>query len=67
MPDFDLRFTAVFISSNEGEILFFEINLGQFLRLIRAEFLVDAQGLNQVRGRPISVSTILETIKKTLD
>jgi len=43
-----------------------EINLGQFLRLIRAEYLVDAKGLNLVRGRPISVSTIVETVKKTL-
>jgi len=44
-----------------------EINLGQFLRLIRSEYLVDAQGLNLVRGRPISVSTIVETVKKKLD
>ena len=43
-----------------------EINLGQFLRLIRSEYLVDAQGLNLVRGRPISVSTIVETVKKKL-
>ena len=43
-----------------------EINLGQFLRLIRAEYLVDAKGLNLVRGRPISASTIVETVKKTL-
>jgi len=34
--------------------------------LIRAEYLVDAQGLNLVRGRPIGVSTIIETVKKTL-
>ena len=43
-----------------------EINLGQFLRLIRSEYLVDAQGLNLVRGRPISASTIVETVKKKL-
>ena len=43
-----------------------EINLGQFLRLIRAEYLVDAKGLNLVRGRPISALTIVETVKKTL-
>jgi hypothetical protein len=34
--------------------------------LIRAEYLVDAQGLNLVRGRPIGASTIIETVKKTL-
>ena len=43
-----------------------EINLGQLLRLIRAEYLVDAQGLNLVRGRPIGASTIIEIVKKTL-
>ncbi|MBT7423327.1 MAG: 2-oxoacid:acceptor oxidoreductase subunit alpha, partial [Candidatus Marinimicrobia bacterium] len=34
-------------------ILIPEINYGQLIKLIRAEFLVDAQGLNQVRGKPI--------------
>ena len=43
-----------------------EINLGQLLRLIRSEYLVDAQGLNLVRGRPIGASTIMETVNKTL-
>ena len=43
-----------------------EINLGQFLRIIRSEFLVDAKGLNLVRGVPISASTIVETVKNTL-
>lgn len=43
-----------------------EINLGQLIRLIRSEYLVDAQGLNLVRGRPIGASTIMETVNKTL-
>ena len=28
------------------------MNLGQLLKLIRAEFLVDAVGYNQLRGQP---------------
>ena len=47
-------------------ILVPEINLGQLLRLIRSEYLVDAKGLNLVRGRPIGAATIVETVKKTL-
>jgi len=47
-------------------ILVPEINLGQLLRLIRAEYLVDAQGLNLVRGRPIGAGKIVETVKKIL-
>ncbi|MBJ13361.1 MAG: 2-oxoglutarate ferredoxin oxidoreductase subunit alpha [Candidatus Marinimicrobia bacterium] len=47
-------------------ILVPEINLGQLLRLIRSEYLVDAKGLNFVRGRPIGAPTIIEHVKKTL-
>ena len=47
-------------------ILIPEINLGQLLRLIRYEYLVDAKGLNLVMGRPIGAATIVETVNKTL-
>ena len=47
-------------------ILVPEINLGQLLRLVRSEFLVDAKGLNLVKGRPIGASVIVETVKETL-
>ncbi len=47
-------------------ILIPEINLGQLLRLIRSEYLVDAKGLNLVRGRPIGAATIVEKVKETL-
>ena len=47
-------------------ILIPDINLGQLLRLIRSEYLVDAKGLNLVRGRPIGAATIVETVNKTL-
>jgi hypothetical protein len=32
------------------------LNTGQLLRLIRAEFLVNATGLNKVAGEPFKVS-----------
>ena len=51
---------------NFKNILIPEINLGQLLRLIRSEYLVDAKGLNLVRGRPIGAATIVETVNKTL-
>ena len=47
-------------------ILVPEINLGQLLRLVRAEYLVDAKGLNLVRGRPIGAATIVEKVKEIL-
>ncbi len=51
---------------NFKHILVPEINLGQLLRLIRSEYLVDAKGLNLVRGRPIGAATIVEKVKETL-
>ena len=35
------------------KILIPEMNLGQLLKLVRAEFLVDAIGYNRVRGHPV--------------
>jgi 2-oxoglutarate ferredoxin oxidoreductase subunit alpha len=40
-----------------------EINLGQLLQLVRAEFLVDAVGYNQVRGLPLRASEVAEAIQ----
>jgi 2-oxoglutarate ferredoxin oxidoreductase subunit alpha len=39
-----------------------EINLGQLLKLVRAEFLVDAVGFNRVRGLPFRAGDIEEAI-----
>lgn len=43
-----------------------ENNLGQLLSLLRAKYLVDAEGFFKVQGRPFSVGEILEKIKETL-
>ena len=40
-----------------------EMNLGQLLKLIRAEFLVDAVGYNRVRGLPLRAAEIAEAIE----
>jgi 2-oxoglutarate ferredoxin oxidoreductase subunit alpha len=39
-----------------------EMNLGQLVKLLRAEYLVDAEGLNKVQGKPFKVSEICEKI-----
>jgi 2-oxoglutarate/2-oxoacid ferredoxin oxidoreductase subunit alpha len=39
-----------------------EINLGQLLQLIRAEYLVDAVGYNRVRGLPLRAGEVEEAI-----
>ena len=44
------------------KILVPEMNLGQLLKLVRAEFLVDAVGYNRVRGLPFKASELQEAI-----
>ena len=48
------------------KVLIPEINMGQLIKLVRSEFLVDAQGLNLVRGRPIGASVIIEKAKEII-
>jgi 2-oxoglutarate ferredoxin oxidoreductase subunit alpha len=43
-----------------------EINLGQLVKLVRADYLVDAIGFNQVQGRPFKVSEIVGRCMKLL-
>ena len=44
------------------KVLIPEMNLGQLLKLVRAEFLVDAVGYNRVRGLPFKASELAEAI-----
>ncbi len=43
-----------------------ELNCGQLCRLVRAEFLVDAVGLNKVTGRPFAVQEVVDKIEELL-
>ena len=44
------------------KVLIPEVNTGQLLKVIRAEFLLDITGLNKVAGEPFKVSEITEKI-----
>ncbi len=44
-----------------------EMNMGHLLRLIRAEYLVDAIGFNKIQGRPFKVDEIVTRVKKLLE
>ena len=48
------------------QVLVPELNMGQLLRLIRAEYLIDAVGLNKVQGKPFAVAEVIEEIEKLL-
>ena len=43
-----------------------ELNNGQLVQLLRAAYLVPAEGLNKVQGKPFKVSEISEAIEATL-
>jgi 2-oxoglutarate/2-oxoacid ferredoxin oxidoreductase subunit alpha len=49
------------------KVLVPEMNLGQLLKLLRAEFLVDAVGYNKVRGRPFSSTELAEAITTLIE
>jgi 2-oxoglutarate ferredoxin oxidoreductase subunit alpha len=44
-----------------------EINSGQLVRILRAEYLVDAVGFNRVRGMPLQTQEIHEAITQLLE
>jgi 2-oxoglutarate ferredoxin oxidoreductase subunit alpha len=44
-----------------------EMNLGQLLKLVRAEFLVDAVGYNRVSGLPLRAAEVAEAIEALVD
>jgi 2-oxoglutarate ferredoxin oxidoreductase subunit alpha len=48
-------------------ILVPEMNAGQLVRMLRAEFLLPAEGLNKVSGQPFKVSEILAAIDAALE
>ncbi len=47
-------------------ILIPELNMGQLSKLIRADYLVDAVGLNLVKDRPFKASDIVDKVKEII-
>jgi 2-oxoglutarate ferredoxin oxidoreductase subunit alpha len=55
------------ILSRYRRVLVPEINSGQLVRVLRAEYLVDAVGFNRVRGLPLATQEIHEAIHQLLE
>jgi len=49
------------------KVLVPEINSGQLVRILRAEYLVDAVGFNKVRGMPLQTQEIYDAINELLE
>jgi len=54
------------ILSRYDRVLVAELNTGQLRALLRGRYLVDAQGLNKITGRPFAVAEVVEGIEKAL-
>ena len=49
------------------QILVPEMNTGQLLTMLRSSFLVPAEGLNKVEGRPFKIAEIADAIRRRLE
>ncbi|MBP1686065.1 MAG: 2-oxoglutarate oxidoreductase, alpha subunit [Deltaproteobacteria bacterium] len=49
------------------KVLVPEMNLGQLVKVLRAEYLVDAVGVNKIQGLPFKVSEIANSIRRALE
>ena len=54
------------IIRNFKHVIVAELNMGQLRQVIRAEFLIDAQGLNKIQGLPFKVAEVHDAIEKLL-
>jgi 2-oxoglutarate ferredoxin oxidoreductase subunit alpha len=52
------------IIRNFKHVLVAELNMGQLRTVIRAEFLVDAVGLNKIQGQPFKVREVITAVEK---
>ncbi len=58
LPDVFSRFKKILVP---------ELNLGQLVRILRAEYLVDAVGMNKIQGRPFKVSELVKRIQRLIE
>jgi 2-oxoglutarate ferredoxin oxidoreductase subunit alpha len=49
------------------KVLVAELNMGQLVKILRAEYLVDAKGFNKVQGQPFKVGELMEKMNEFLE
>ena len=50
-----------------GSVLVPELNNGQLVKLLRTEYLVDAESLTKIAGQPFRISELVEAVQERLD
>lgn len=54
------------IVKNYKHVVMPEMNNGQFIKIVREKFLVDAKGLNKIKGLPFATDEIVKFVKQVL-
>jgi 2-oxoglutarate/2-oxoacid ferredoxin oxidoreductase subunit alpha len=49
------------------KILVPELNMGQLVKILRAEFLIDAVGMNKIQGRPFKISELVTRAQRLIE
>jgi 2-oxoglutarate ferredoxin oxidoreductase subunit alpha len=55
------------VLANYKMIIVPEMNMGQLRMLLRAQFLVDAHGINKIKGKPFTISELVARIAAVMD
>jgi len=58
LPDIFSRFKKILVP---------ELNMGQLVKILRAEFLVDAVGMNKIQGRPFKISELVKRVLRLIE
>ena len=51
---------------NFDKVIMPEMNNGQFIKIVREKFLIDAKGLNKIKGLPFATEEIVNKVKEEL-
>ncbi len=54
------------VLENFDKVLIPEWNMGQLRLLVRAKYLIDARGLNKIKGKPFNVEEVVQAIRQHL-
>ena len=55
------------IIKNYKKVVVPELNNGQLVRLLRDAYLVDAQGINKIQGKPFTETELVEALTRHLE
>ena len=49
------------------KVMIAEMNMGQLLKMVRADYLIPAIGINKIQGRPFKVAELVTRISRALE